>query len=127
MSEPLVYVGMDVAKATLDLYAPLAPQAKSRQFANTTARRRALVRWLQALGSIHLVCEATGGYERAAVGAARAVGLIVSVVNARQVRDFARATGRLVKPTNSMPPCWQPTARASARHRPQRPPPLKPN
>jgi transposase len=97
MSEPLVYVGMDVAKATLDLYAPLAAQARSRQFANTTAGQRALVRWAQGLGSIHIVCEATGGYERAAVDALQAVGLIVSVVNARQVRDFARATGRLAK------------------------------
>jgi transposase len=97
MSEPLVYVGMDVAKATLDLYAPLVPQAKSRSFANTTTGHGALVRWLQSLGLIHVVCEATGGYERAAVGALQAVGLIVSVVNARQVRDFARATGRLAK------------------------------
>ncbi len=97
MSEPLVYVGMDVAKATLDLCGPLAPQAKSRQFANTSTGHRALVRWLQGLGLVHVVCEATGGYERAAVGVLQAVGLIVSVVNARQVRDFARATGRLAK------------------------------
>ena len=97
MSEPLVYVGMDIAKATLDLHAPLTPQAQSRRFANTTPGRCALVRWLQGLGSIHIICEATGGYERAAVDALQAVGLIVSVVNARQVRDFARATGRLAK------------------------------
>lgn len=97
MSEPLVYLGMDVAKATLDLYAPLAAQAKARRFANTKSGHRTLVRWLQALGSVHLVCEATGGYERAVVATVQAAGLTVSVVNARQVRDFARATGRLAK------------------------------
>jgi transposase len=97
MSEPLVYVGMDVAKATLDLYAAVAAQANSRQFVNTLRGHGALVRWLQHLGPIHVVCEATGGYERVVVGMLHLAGIPVSVVNARQVRDFARATGRLAK------------------------------
>ena len=44
-----------------------------------------------------IVLEATGGYELAAVGALAAAGLPVVVVNPRQVRDFARATGQLAK------------------------------
>jgi transposase len=44
-----------------------------------------------------VILEATGGFERAMVGALAAVGLAVVVVNPRQVRDFARATGRLAK------------------------------
>lgn len=97
MSESLVYVGMDVAKATLDLYAPGAAGVPSRQFANTATGHRGLVRWLRPLGEVQVICEATGGYERAALAALRAAGLAVSVVNARQVRDFARAQGRLAK------------------------------
>jgi transposase len=44
-----------------------------------------------------VIVEATGGFERAVVGALAAEGLPVAVVNPRQVRDFARATGRLAK------------------------------
>jgi transposase len=52
---------MDIAKATLDLYAPILSQPRSRQFANNATGHRALVRWLQKLGRVHVVCEATGG------------------------------------------------------------------
>jgi transposase len=44
-----------------------------------------------------VIVEATGGFERAVVGALAAAGLLVAVVNPRQVRDFARATGKLAK------------------------------
>lgn len=97
MSESLVYVGMDIAKATLDLCARTTPRPQSQQFANDRLGQRALVRWLQKLGPVHVVCEATGGYERAVVAALQTAGQVVSVVNARQVRDFARAQGRLAK------------------------------
>jgi transposase len=97
MSSPLVYVGMDIAKATLDLYAPLAPRPESRQVANNPTGHRALVRWLQKLGLVHIVCEATGGYERSVVTALQQAGIAVSVVNPRRARDFARAQGRLAK------------------------------
>ena len=54
MSESLVYVGMDVAKATLDLHALTSPAAR-RQFANTAAGQRALVRWVQRLGGARVI------------------------------------------------------------------------
>ena len=44
-----------------------------------------------------VILEATGGFERAVVAALAAEGLPVAVVNPRQARDFARATGRLAK------------------------------
>lgn len=97
MLPSLVYVGMDIAKATLDLHAPTSPGPRSRQFANGPAGHRALVRWLQGLGSGHVVCEASGGYERAVVTALQQASIAVSVVNPRQARDFARAQGRLAK------------------------------
>ena len=97
MSAPLVYVGMDVAKATLDLHLPTQPQPQTRQFANNTSGHRTLVRWLQRFGPLQIVCEATGGYERAAVAALQSAAIPVAVVNARHVRDFARAQGRLAK------------------------------
>ena len=97
MLPSLVYVGMDVAKLTLDLHAASEPRSQFRQFPNHPKGHRALIRWLQGLGSVHVVGEATGGYERAVVAALHAANVVVSVVNARHVRDFARATGRLVR------------------------------
>jgi len=97
MLPSLVYVGMDIAKATLDLHALLPLRPQSRQFANSVAGHRQLVRWLQSLGPAHLVCEASGGYERTVVGALQQAGIAVSVVNPRQARDFARSQGRLAK------------------------------
>jgi transposase len=96
MLSSLVYVGMDIAKATLDLHAlTLTPQ--SRQFANSSTGHRALRRWLQGLGLVHVVCEASGGYERPIVLALQQAAITVSVVNPRRARDFARAQGRLAK------------------------------
>jgi transposase len=97
MSQPVVHVGMDVAKATLDLCALNAERASRRQFTNLPAGHRALLRWLKRLGAVHVVCEPTGGYERDVVAALQQASIAVSVVNARRVRDFARAQGRLAK------------------------------
>jgi transposase len=97
MSSPVVYVGMDIAKATLDLHAPTAPRPQSRPFANDPTGHRALVRWLQKLGLVHVVCEATGGYERAGVAALHQAAIAVSVVNPRRAHDFAPAQAQLAK------------------------------
>lgn len=93
MSQLTVHVGIDVSKDTLDVSAPL----RKRSFANTAQGHRTLVAALLRLGPVHVVCEATGGYERAVVDALHQVGVPVSVVNPRQVRDFARSQGRLAK------------------------------
>jgi len=95
MSSELVYVGLDVAKATLDV--ALRPSGECWQAANDDAGVADLVARLQVLAPTLIVCEATGGFERPAVAACAAVGLPIVVANPRQVRDFARSTGQLAK------------------------------
>ena len=92
------YIGLDVAKLTLQI--DLA--GRSLALANTAAGHRALLAHLHRLQAktdrpVHVVCEGTGGYERAAVGALQEAGVAVSVHNAARVRAFARAQGRLAK------------------------------
>ena len=88
-------VGIDVSKAALDLW--LYPGGKSWQAEHTPAGISALAEELVALEPAVVVVEATGGLEVSLTVALGAAGLPVTVVNPRQVRDFARATGRLAK------------------------------
>ena len=88
-------VGIDVSKAALDL--SLHPSGKSWQAAHSPAGISALAEELNALEPVVVVVEATGGLETSLAMALGAAGLPVTVVNPRQVRDFARATGRLAK------------------------------
>jgi transposase len=96
MQEDLVVIGIDVAKARLDLAVRGAPLAL-RVVDNDAAGHRALVEALRPLGPRLVVLEASGGYEAAAVCALQSAGLRVAVVNPRQARDFARSMGRLAK------------------------------
>lgn len=89
------WIGLDIAKATLD--GVVRPTGEVVQFPNDAAGHAALVAWATPLDPTVLVCEATGGYERAVVAALAAAGVPVVVVNPRQVRDFARSTGQLAK------------------------------
>jgi transposase len=88
-------VGIDVAKGWLDV--AVRPTDAHWRVANTEAELLTLVERLRTLSPQLVVLEATGGYERTAVAALGTVGLPVVVVNPRQVRDFAKATGRLAK------------------------------
>lgn len=90
-----VVVGVDVAKATLDV--AVRPSDAAWTVANDEAGIRGLVTQLQAVTPAQIVLEATGGYEIAVVSALAVAGLPVIVVNPRAVRDFARATGQLAK------------------------------
>jgi transposase len=89
------YVGIDVAKATLDI--AVRPSGEQRRLANSEEGVRAAVSWLSELRPQVLVVEATGGYEALVVAELGVAGVAVAVVNPRQVRTFARATGRLAK------------------------------
>lgn len=89
------WVGIDVAKATLDV--AVRPSDDRWAVANDDAGIRTLVEQLRRVAPVQIVLEATGGYELAAVSALAAARLPVVVVNPRQVRDFAKATGRLAK------------------------------
>jgi transposase len=90
-----MFVGIDVAKA--ELVVAVRPSGAQWAVANDEPGRRLLVERLQGERPQLLVLEATGGYELPAVAALVAAGLPVVVVNPRQVRDFARATGQLAK------------------------------
>lgn len=87
-------IGIDVSKATLEV---AIHQGVSRQFDNTAAGHRQLTAWLKTLPVRRVVLEPTGGYEQQVLDALHAAGLPMVRANARQVRDFARATGQLAK------------------------------
>ncbi len=89
------YVGIDVAKAMLDV--AVRPSGETWQVTNDEAGIVELVAQLEALGAGLVVCEATGGFERAVVAALAVAAIPIVVANPRQVRDFARATGQLAK------------------------------
>jgi transposase len=90
-----IVLGVDVAKATLDLASD--PAGITAQFPNDPAGHAALVAVCQQHPVALIVLEATGGYEAAVAAALAAAGLPVAVVNARQVRAFAQALGQLAK------------------------------
>lgn len=88
-------VGIDVAKA--ELVVARGSSSPVGTHANDESGVRALVAELVALQPELVVLEATGGYELLCVAALAAAQLPVVVVNPRQVRDFAKATGQLAK------------------------------
>jgi transposase len=88
-------IGIDVAKAELVIAA--RPSGERWAVANDERGIRTLVERLQREPPELVVLEATGGYELLCVGALAAAALPVVVVNPRQVRDFAKATGQLAK------------------------------
>jgi transposase len=90
-----LYLGLDVAKASVELASE--PAGLGGQFATDLSGVAALVTQCQAQPVSLIVLEATGGYEAPVAAALASAGLPVAVVNPRQVRDFARALGRLAK------------------------------
>ncbi|MGH7630129.1 MAG: IS110 family transposase [Gemmatimonadales bacterium] len=95
MSDSPVCVGIDVAKATLEV--AVRPSGARWQVANDEAALPALVSQLRTLAPTLIVLEATGGFEHAAAAALAAAHLPVVIANPCQVRHFARATGQLAK------------------------------
>lgn len=93
MSE--VFVGVDVSKDRLDVH--VLPQGEAFATARTPAGIANLVERLAPLGPYLVTLEATGGLESVVVAALAGAGLPVVAVNPRQIRDFARATGKLAK------------------------------
>ena len=88
-------IGIDVAKA--ELVVATRPSGARWTVANDDAGIRTLVERLRQAAPELIVLEATGGYELLGAAALAAAGLPVVVVNPRQVRDFAKATGQLAK------------------------------
>jgi transposase len=90
-----INIGVDVSLAELVIATAGTPGTWT--VPNDAGGHRRLVERLRARAPTRIVLEATGGYERLATAALAAAGLPVIVVNARQVRDFAKATGQLAK------------------------------
>lgn len=92
------FVGIDVSKACLDVCIQQGKRGVQHlQVPNDDDGVAQLVQRLKSLASCCIVMEATGGLERLCATQLATAGLSVAVVNPRQVRDFARATGRLAK------------------------------
>jgi len=95
MDKSAVFVGIDVSKARLDV--ALVPTGEVLALDNDAVGIAGLVERLKAQSPELVVLEATGGLQLPVAAALGVAGLSVAVVNPRQVRDFARATGKLAK------------------------------
>jgi len=89
------FVGIDVAKDRLDVH--IRPGGESFAVARDGKGLMTLVERLHTLSPRLVVVEATGGYESVVASAIGAAHLPLAVVNPRQIREFARATGKLAK------------------------------
>ena len=89
------WVGIDISKANLDVY--LRPLGKTFQVANKETAISGLIEELQTYSLNLIVLEATGGLETELLIQLQAAQLPVALINPRQGRDFAKATGKLAK------------------------------
>ena len=89
------FVGIDVSKEHLD--AATLPSNVHRRVTNDAVGITELSDWFGQEAPELIVLEVTGGYESAWVADLARADLPVVVVNPRQVRDFAKATGKLAK------------------------------
>ncbi|MFC1919874.1 IS110 family transposase [Chloroflexota bacterium] len=95
MAEEAVCVGVDVAKSALDV--AVSDSGETRRFTNDHEGISQAVRYIADLKPAGIIIEATGSLEMPLAAALQASRLPVAVINPRQVRDFARATGVLAK------------------------------
>jgi transposase len=89
------FVGIDVSKAHLDMY--VRPSGESFRVSHDDAEFVTLIARVRPFTPSVVVLEATGGYEVTFAAALTGAGLPVAVINPRQIRDFALATGHLAK------------------------------
>jgi transposase len=89
------YVGIDVSKATLDV--AISTHQAVLKFSNTEDGLKDLLKLLPDKKNCLIILEATGGYEKFAANYLRQKKYHVAVVNAKRVRDFAKASGKLAK------------------------------
>ena len=95
MTAATIYVGIDVAKDRLDVV--LRPSGEYLGMGNDERGIGSLVERLREERPALVALEATGGLERPVAAALAVAGLPAAIVNPRQVRDFAKAVGRLAK------------------------------
>jgi transposase len=90
---PLLHVGLDVAKSSLQLDLAAQPHTPT----NDATGHAKLLKLLRSHPGAHVVCEATGGYEQPVVRVLHTAGIPVSIIAAGRVRHFAKAKGRRAK------------------------------
>jgi transposase len=88
-----LFVGLDIAKSSLQLH--LAHQFYS--LTNNPKGHQRLLKLLHGQPAVHIICEATGGYEQAVVQALQAAAVPVSLIEAGRIRHFAKAKGLRAK------------------------------
>ncbi len=94
MTPPIIHVGLDISKSFLDLDLPNS----SASLPYDPKGCKTLIARLRAINApVQVICEATGGWEYQIVAALHEADIPVSVVNPRQVRDYARSMGKLAK------------------------------
>jgi transposase len=90
----LTYVGLDISKARLDY---TLDEQRTTSVENTAAGHQQLIHWLKRQPNVRVVCEASGGYERAIVAALLEQGIEVCLVQPGRARAYAHAEGLLAK------------------------------
>ena len=90
-----VSIGIDISKKKLDIYC--SKEQRYWSVDNSPEGRRSLAQAVIGLGAQHIIFEPSGGYEKALKESLSQHHLAFSCVNARQIRDFAKASGRLAK------------------------------
>lgn len=93
--EEKIYIGVDVSKSMLDVF--ILPSRKYMQFDNNESGIQKLTSKLKLFPNCLVVLESTGGYEMPLAYALSQVEIDTCVMNPRQIRDFAKAIGRLAK------------------------------
>ena len=89
------FIGIDISKNSLDVH--ILPENVSYSYPYETQKVKALIRKLKKHNPVLIVMEATGGYEISIAVQLSSAGLNCAVVNPRQIRDYARAIGKLAK------------------------------
>jgi transposase len=89
------YIGIDVSKKTLDVF--ISSSKEFIQFENNTVGIKKLFKKSSSFPDALVLMESTGGYEKPAAQALAKENIPVAVINPRQVRDFAKALGKLAK------------------------------
>src|SRR6185503_18387880 len=90
-----LFIGLDVAKDRLDVH--VRPTGETFSLSHDEGGLTTLVERARILAPTLIALEATGGYEALVAATLASATLPVAVVNPRQIRDFARATGLLAK------------------------------
>lgn len=95
MSQEHPNIGIDVSKKSFDVF--IHESQTHKTFKMTQSDIHKATQWIKETNPKLLVLEATGGYEHSLVAEFTSAALPVAVVNPRQIRDFAKAIGRLAK------------------------------